>query len=93
MVVFLVSNFWGKSFFVEFRGDESVDEILDRLEQASKGAKYILPIGPIPDTFVEKLKVVRRGCYNSQLEWLISEILEDIALDRALQSGQSVVRL
>jgi hypothetical protein len=91
MVRFLVSNFWGKSFFVDFSGDETVDEILDRLEAVSRGAKYILPIGQIPDLFVEKLKIVRRGAYNSYLELLLDEVLEDIYLDKMF-SHQSVVK-
>ncbi len=92
MVKFLVSNFWGKSFFLEFRGDESVDEILDCLEHASKGAKYILPIGFIPPEFEEKLRIIKRANFGNYLGLLVDEILEDVALDRALQSGQSVIR-
>jgi hypothetical protein len=83
----LVSQFNGPSFFITFNGSEHVDEVLDILERASRTAKYFFLIGPVPQEFEEKLRIVRRGCYNHYLSLLLDEMLEDLELDKKLSKS------
>jgi hypothetical protein len=92
MIQVVVYTFRDKNWVEEFTGSESVDEIAERLERAAREAKYLLPFGVVPPEFEEKLRIIKRCNFGNYLGLLVDEMLEDIALDRALQSGQSVVR-
>jgi len=87
MVKILVSTFHNKSFIISFNGREHVDEIYQVLEHYAREAKYFLPITPVPDEFESKLRIVRRGCWDSYLGQLIDEMLQDIELDRRFAEG------
>jgi hypothetical protein len=86
----VVSQFRGPSFIITFNGDEHVDDILRLLEHASKTAKYFLIIDPVPPEFEEKLKIVKRGCFNPYLQWLLDEVLTDLELDKKLSKSSTV---
>jgi len=87
MVKILVSTFHNKSFIISFNGSEHVDEIYQVLEHYAREAKYFLPISSVPDEFESKLRIVRRGCWDSYLGQLIDEMLQDIELDRRFAEG------
>jgi hypothetical protein len=87
MIRVVVSEFRGSGYIITFNGDEHVDEILRLLEHASKTAKYLLVIDPVPPEFEEKLRIVRRGCFNGYLELLLDEVLEDLEIDKKLSKS------
>jgi len=85
----LVSQFRGPSFTICFDEDTPVDEILHLLEHASKTAKdlFFIEPTPLPEKVKEKLKIIRRGCFNNYLSLLIEEALEDLEIDKKLSES------
>jgi hypothetical protein len=92
MIKVVVYTFGDTNWIMEFDGTESVDEVMERLGKAAKEAKYLLPFSCVLPEFEEKLRKIMRSSVGTYLGLLVSEMLEDIELDRAVQFGQSVIR-
>lgn len=81
MLRVLVSKFSGNSYIIEI-GDETLDELITKLEREARGAKYFLPLG-YSEEVEQKLRRIR-GCVDPYTQQLLDEAIYDMSLDRML---------
>ena len=78
----LVSTFSGSSYIITVGDEEHIDELVSKIEAASVGAKYLLPLDYSKEV-EDKLRRIRSSL-SSYAKLLIDEALYDMNLDRQL---------